>query len=120
MSPPNVGTVSYSYGSTGNRLLMIDPAGGTTSVTYDALDRERFLLNPFSEQTQFNWTTAGQRATTFFANGLNNGRSYDRHGNPVQDTYQFTGNSMLEAVQPQISAEPDVFLARLKSQLGID
>lgn len=44
-----MGTLTYTYDANGNRTLLQDGVGGTTSYTYTTLDQISYLLNPFHE-----------------------------------------------------------------------
>ena len=66
----------YTYDLNGNRTLMIDPTG-STSYTYDTLNRLTSITNPNGETTAFAYDALGRRTSMTHDNGMVTNYSYD-------------------------------------------
>jgi len=71
--------VQYRYDAVGNRKAMTDTTG-TTTYSYDALDRPTAINAPVTGQVHYTYNAAGQRTQTLYPTGETADYTYDTLG----------------------------------------
>jgi RHS repeat-associated protein len=73
---PDGTAISYTYDAAGNRLSVTIPAG-TTSYTFDAMNRTETVTDPEGGVTKYTYDADGELIKTEFPNGTSELRQYD-------------------------------------------
>jgi len=68
---------SYAYDAASNRTSFTDPAGATSTYSYDSLNRLTGLANSNSGNFGFGYDALGRRTSLTRPNGVNTSYSYD-------------------------------------------
>lgn len=97
-------TTHYGYDANGNRITVIDPAGGMTTTAYDALNRPVTVIDAAGGTMLTGYDAADQVRTITDPNGLITTYGYDGLGNATtlaspdtgltQKTFDAAGNTI--------------------------
>jgi RHS repeat-associated protein len=107
--------VKYEYDADGNRTEMTDGTG-TTTYTYDTLDRPVHNTDGHGNKTGWEYDLAGQQTKLTYPNGTQITRTYDNAGrlqsvtDPFQNTTTFTydpNSNLTTTVFPKGTHEQD-------------
>jgi RHS repeat-associated protein len=116
-SSGNPSTVKYEYNKDGDRTKMTDGTG-TTTYTYDQLDRMTESENGHKEVAKYEYNLGNRRTKITYPNTKAVERAYDKDGrlekvtdwNKNETTFKYSADSQLEkTVFPSATKDEDIY-----------
>jgi RHS repeat-associated protein len=110
--------VSESYDENGNRTYLSD-GSGTSTFTYDPLDRLTSATNGSGASVSYGYDLAGNLTSLTYPNGQTVSRSYDAGSNLTSVT-DWLGNTTHFGYDPESNLAEERYAGEVRAQRGYD